>query len=194
MAEEHLSGEFSYSAILGMDNAKDALAVALVSPGIKTVLIRGVSGSAKTTLVRSLSETFGMRVVNIPPNTGESEIFGGIDLEKTVTEGRRLFKEGLISRSEGGFLHADDANLMHRPTLNSILEAVSSGRVLVERDGISRSYPCDTKFVATVNISESELDGHLLDKFDVCVSLETIRRRGDQVRDSAEEDQLRCRP
>ena len=157
-----------------MDLAKDALAVALVSPEIRTVLIRGVSGSAKTTLVRSVPGAFGKYLVNIPPNTNESQIFGGIDLEKTVVEGRRHFSEGLITRANGGLLHADDVNLMHRPVLNSILESVINGRVLVERDGMSCSYSCDTKFLATMNISESELDSHILDKFDICVGLETI--------------------
>ncbi len=174
MAEERLNGAFSYSAILGMDLAKDALAVALVSPEIRTVLIRGVSGSAKTTLVRSVPGTFGKHIVNIPPNTNESQIFGGIDLEKTVVEGSRHFSEGLISRANGGILYADDVNLMYRPILNSILESVINGKVLVERDGISCEYSCDTKFLATMNISESELDGHILDKFDICISLETI--------------------
>jgi len=157
-----------------MDLAKDALAVALVSPEIRTVLIRGVSGSAKTTLVRSVPGTFGKHIVNIPPNTNESQIFGGIDLEKTVVEGSRHFSEGLISRANGGILYADDVNLMYRPILNSILESVINGKVLVERDGISCEYSCDTKFLATMNISESELDGHILDKFDICISLETI--------------------
>ncbi|MDD4244763.1 MAG: VWA domain-containing protein [Candidatus Methanomethylophilaceae archaeon] len=174
MAEERLNGSFSYSAILGMDLAKDALAVALVSPEIKTVLIRGVSGSAKTTLVRSVPGTFGKHLVNIPPNTNESQIFGGIDLEKTVVEGRRHFSEGLITRANGGLLHADDVNLMYRPVLNSILESVINGKVLVERDGISSDYSCDTKFLATMNISESELDSHILDKFDICIGLEAI--------------------
>ncbi len=157
-----------------MNLAKDALAVALVSPEIRTVLIRGVSGSAKTTLVRSVPGTFGKHIVNIPPNTNESQIFGGIDLEKTVVEGSRHFSEGLLSRANGGILHADDVNLMYRPILNSILESVINGKVLVERDGISCEYSCDTKFLATMNISESELDSHILDKFDICISLETI--------------------
>ena len=141
MAEERLNGAFSYSAILGMDLAKDALAVALVTPEKRTVLIRGVSGSAKTTLIRSLPGTFGKHIVNIPPNTNESQIFGGIDLEKTVVEGKRSFSEGLISRANGGILHADDVNLMYRPILNSILESVMNGRCWWK----GTAYPVNTR-------------------------------------------------
>ena len=51
-----------------MDDAKHAILCACVNRNLRTVLIRGGPGSAKTVLARSVGGLTGMNVVNLPLN------------------------------------------------------------------------------------------------------------------------------
>ena len=78
---------FPFSAVYGMDDAKRAIECALVNPRIRTVLIRGGPGSAKTVLARAAGRFSGKRLVNIPLNVTEEQLFGGMDIDATIREG-----------------------------------------------------------------------------------------------------------
>ncbi len=166
MPQDHLS--FPFSAVYGMDDAKNAILCACVNPGIRTVLIRGGPGSAKTVLARSVGTLTGRSVVNLPLNATEEQIFGGMDIEGTIRTGRPAMNPGILSRADGAVLYIDDVNLMDQRVLASILDCVASGRVILEREGISGEYRCETLLIATMNPSDSDLSSHLLDRFDLC--------------------------
>ncbi|MCQ2070566.1 MAG: VWA domain-containing protein [archaeon] len=157
-----------FTAVVGMDDCKKALECALVSPHVKTVLIRGGTGAAKTVLSRSLSGISGKKVVNCPPNIGEEELFGGLDVEATVSEGRPVMRKGLLSRADGNILYVDDIDLMERSVLSGLLTATIDRDVVVERGPISSRYRVDTVLVATINPMDSDLSDHMLDRFDLC--------------------------
>ena len=55
-----------FSAVYGMDDSKRAILCSVVNPRIRTVLIRGGAGSAKTVLSRAAGALTGKKVVNIP--------------------------------------------------------------------------------------------------------------------------------
>ena len=78
-----------------------------------------------------------MNVVNLPLNASEEQIFGGMDIEETVRQGRPVMNEGVLSRADGGILYVDDVNLMDQRVLASVLDCVDSGRVILEREGVS---------------------------------------------------------
>lgn len=186
MDQEHLN-HFPFSAVLNADEAKKAIRCFLVSPYVRTVLIRGVSGSAKTTLVRSVAGICGKKLVNLPLNATEGQIIGSLDIEGTISSGERKVLPGLISRADGNILYADDANLLDRHVLSGILKAALGGETVAEREGMSWSYRSDLKFIATMNTSEDPPDAHIMDMFDICVSIgntdseearyEVVRRR-----------------
>ena len=159
---------FPFSAVYGMDDAKRAILCTLVQPTLRTVLIRGGPGSAKTVLSRAAGELAGKKVVNIPLNVTEEMLFGGMDAEATMREGRPVMQKGLLSRADGCILYADDVNLLDQRILASLLDCVLSGRVVVEREGVSGSYHCDTLLIATMNPDDSDISSHLLDRFDLC--------------------------
>lgn len=165
------SGEFPFPAVIGVEEAKKALMIALVSDRVRTVLIQGTTGSAKTTLVRSLPGICGRNVVNLPVGTNDDQIFGTIDIEKTLLSGERVIQAGILEKSNGNILHADDVNLMDSAVLDQLLESVINGKAVLEKEGIGREYECDTVFVGTMNISEAPMHPHLLDRFDICVRL-----------------------
>lgn len=159
---------FPFSAVLGMEDAKRAMLCGAVSPGIRTVLIRGGKGSAKTVLARSAGCLLGIGVVNVPVNVSEEQLFGGMDVEATIREGHPVMQRGLLSRADGRILYVDDVNLMDQRVLSSLLDCVSTGRVVLEREGVSGEYGCDTLLVATMNPEDSDISPHLLDRFDLC--------------------------
>ena len=159
---------FPFSAVCGMDDAKRAIECAAVNPTIRTVLIRGGPGSAKTVLSRAAGALTGRRVVNVPLNVTEEMLFGGMDAEATIREGRAVMQKGLLSQADGGILYVDDVNLLDQRVLASLLDCVLGGLVRVEREGVSGEYSCDTLLIATMNPEDSDISSHLLDRFDLC--------------------------
>jgi magnesium chelatase subunit D len=170
------SGPLPFTAILGMDDAKRALVCAAACPGVRGVLIRGGCGSGKTVLVRALAGMLpGTKAVTVPQNVTEEQLFGCLDLDSALKDGTMQMQESLIQRASGGFLCIDDVNLFDRRVMTSLMNAVASGEVLVEREGLSASYGCDVTVVATVNTSEPRIDSKLADCFDICVTVPGCR-------------------
>ena len=145
--------------------------IALVSDDVRTVLIQGNTGSAKTTLVRALSDVSDREVINLPLGTNDDQIFGVIDMEEALVSGERRMMPGILEKSDLNILHADDVNLIDHSILDQLLEAVTRQKVLVEREGVSREYPCRSTFIGTMNVSENPISPHLLDRFDICVRI-----------------------
>ncbi|MDO5852563.1 MAG: VWA domain-containing protein [Thermoplasmata archaeon] len=166
MPEGDLS--FPFAAVYGMEDAKRAVLCAAVNPSIRTVLLRGGPGSAKTVLSRAAGGLTGKRVVNVPLNVTEEMLFGGMDAEATLRDGSPVMQRGLLARADGGILYVDDVNLMDQRVLAALLDCVASGRVIVEREGVSGEYSCDTLMIATMNPEDSDISPHLLDRFDLC--------------------------
>ena len=156
---------FPFTAIVGMDDGKRALECALINPNIKAVLLRGGSGSAKTTLARAAAGITDKEIVNCPLNVTDEQLFGGIDIEEAMKTGTTKLQPGLLAKADDNILYIDDVNLMDRGMLAGILDAVSTGSVHVERGPISASYGCDTTLVATMNPEDSDLSSHVLDRF-----------------------------
>ena len=167
-----------FSAVVGMDDCKRALECALVNPNIRTVLLRGGSGSAKTTLARAAAGITDRDIINCPLNITDEQLFGGIDVEEAIKTGKAVMQKGLLSKADGNILYIDDVNLMDRGMLAGILDAVSTGTVHVERGPISSSYRCDTTLIATMNPSDTDLSSHMLDRFDLCAYIPEIDEKG----------------
>lgn len=169
---------YPFSAIVGQEHAKEALLCSLVNDTIGTVLIIGVPGSAKSTLARSL-ETIsrGKKVITIPQNITLDRLIGAIDLETAVNTGTVRVSKGLLEQGHNQILYADNVNLLDRAILGSILAASESGKVVLEREGLSHEATTRFTFIATMSPAEGGLSQGLMDRFDLCVSLEPITDR-----------------
>ena len=186
---------FPFTAVLGMDDAKRAMQCILVNPNLKTVMIRGGQGTAKTVLARSIGHISGKSIINIPVNISEEQLFGGMDIDETVRTGKVCMQPGLLSKADGNILYVDDVNLMDQRILMTLLNSVLDGRVVVEREGVSAEYCVDTVLIATMNPSDSDVSSHILDRFDLCAyasfpdeedkRAEILRRNADFQKDPA---------
>ncbi len=186
---------FPFTAVLGMDDAKRAMECILVNPSLRTVMIRGGQGSAKTVLARSVGRISGKKIINVPVNVSEEQLFGGMDIDATIKQGKAVVQPGLLSRADGNIVYVDDVNLMDQRILMSLLNSVIDGRVVLEREGVSAEYSVDTVLIATMNPTDSDVSSHVLDRFDLCAystfpddeeqRAEILRRNADFQRDPA---------
>lgn len=164
-----------FAAIVGQEQAKKALLIALINSKAGGLLIGGKKGTAKTTLVRSSKELIAPQsMVEVPLNVTEDMLFGSIDIEYAVSKGKRRFLPGILGRADGNILYIDEANLLRQELLMAILDANIAGFNHVERDGISYSQPVHYTVIGTMNTQEGTLPSHLLDRFGMYVDVDNI--------------------
>ncbi len=173
---------FPFAAITGQDELKLCLILNAVNPGTGGVLVRGEKGTAKSTAVRSMAELMpGADVVTLPLNATEDRVAGGIDFNRTVREGRKVFMPGLLHRAHKGILYVDEINLLDDHIVDIILDAASAGENRVEREGISFCHRSEFILVGTMNPEEGSLRPQLLDRFGLCVEVVSRKDPDDRV-------------
>ncbi|WP_374474400.1 VWA domain-containing protein [Williamsia sp. DF01-3] len=168
---------FPFSAVVGQEQLKLALILAAIAPSIGGVLIRGEKGTAKTTVVRALGpllparDDTGASVVELPIGATEDRVVGSLDLQKILSEGEKAFTPGLLANADGGVLYIDEVNLLADHLVDVLLDAAATGRVVIERDGVSHTQAARFVLVGTMNPEEGELRPQLLDRFGLAVDV-----------------------
>jgi magnesium chelatase subunit D len=158
-----------------MEDVKKALECAVVDDDILGVLIKGPTGTAKSVLVRSFVDMLPDKdIVSIPQNVTDEQLFGGLDIEDAIISGKMTIKGGTLQRADNNILYLDNVNLFDPKTLNSILEYAGSGKVIVEREGVSAEYDLRTTIIATMDPAEQALPDSIADRFDICVQSYTV--------------------
>lgn len=161
---------FPFSAVLGQDRIKRALILNMINPYIGGVLISGEKGTAKSTLVRGISAAVhNIDVVELPLNITEDRLVGSIDIKKAIRYGEKQFERGVLYKAHGQVLYVDEINLLSEHIVNILLEVLSTGTNVVEREGISCSHPSSFILVGSMNPEEGILRPQLLDKFGLYV-------------------------
>lgn len=161
---------FPFSAIVGQDNIKKALILNIINPNIKGVLISGEKGTAKSTLVRGISDIMGdMDIINLPLNITEDRLVGSIDINKAIKDGAKFLDEGILKKAHNQILYIDEVNLLSDYIVNILLEVSSSNINIIEREGISHSHPSNFVLVGSMNPEEGVLRSQFIDRFGLYV-------------------------
>ena len=169
-------------AVVGQEQAKKALLIALVNQKAGGLLIGGAKGTAKSVLARSCEELAGGRqLLTLPLNVTEDMLFGSIDIEYAVSLGEKRFSPGLLARATDNILYIDEANLLRQELLTAVLDANSAGVNNVERDGISCSHAVRTTIIATMNPEEGTLPPHILDRFGMYADVQALTEVQERV-------------
>ncbi|MBR1591058.1 MAG: VWA domain-containing protein [Acidaminococcaceae bacterium] len=176
-----MSGYFNYypfAAVVGQEQAKRAILIALVNQKAGGLLISGVTGTAKSVLVRGAAALSGERaLLNLPLNVTEDMLFGSIDLEYAVAKGERRFEPGLLGRADGNVLYIDEVNLLRPELLTAVLDINIAGENRVERDGISFTHKAEYTVIGTMDPREGVLPNHILDRFGLFAETENLKEK-----------------
>lgn len=152
-----------------------------------------------------------VRLVELPVGASDDRVTGSLKLDSVLRDGRVELEPGLLARAHRGLLYVDEVNLLHDHLVDLLLDAAATGRVSVERDGVSAEHASRFVLIGTMNPEEGELRPQLLDRFgltvevaaprDPALRVEVVRRRmafdadpeGFTSRWATEQDLLRAR-
>ena len=115
-----------------------------------------------------------MRVIELPINASEDRVVGSIDMEAAMRTGARRFQPGVLADANRNLLYVDEVNLLDDHLVDVLLDAAAMGVNVVEREAISIVHPAHFILVGTMNPEEGELRPQLLDRFGLCVEVETL--------------------
>jgi len=116
-------------------------------------------------------------VVELPLNASEDRVVGSIDIEAALKMGQKVFQPGILARAHRAILYVDEVNLLDDHIVDLLLDVAVTGVNLVEREGVSYAHPCRFILAGTMNPEEGELRPQLLDRFGLCVEIQTERAR-----------------
>jgi magnesium chelatase subunit I len=174
VAEKPIFSLLPFSRIVGQQELGDLLQVAYVM-GTKVggVLVSGERGTAKSTIVRSFAAMMNDKLpVTLPINATDDRVVGGWDID-ALLEGNPKPKLGLLQQAHNGMLYIDEVNLLDDHIINLILDAVSTGVLNNQHEGMDDS-TVDISFmlVGTMNPDEGALRPQLLDRFGLFVPVQ----------------------
>jgi magnesium chelatase subunit D len=159
-----------------MDQAKRALLLLAVDPGLRGILLAGGPGLAKSVLARAFrsvlpgvgatherqpaSDPEQPPFVEVPLSVTEDRLLGGLDIGRTLASGRRQANPGLLAQADGSILYVDEINLLDPSAANHIAMALETGFIRLEREGISATVPTHFLLIGTYDPEEGQ--GHAL--------------------------------
>ncbi len=115
-----------------------------------------------------------IRFVDLPVSATEDRVVGTLDIEKAIKRGEKHFEAGVLGAANQGLLYVDEVNLLDDHVVDLLLDSAAMGVNVVEREGISFAHPSRFIFVGTMNPEEGDLRPQLLDRFALCVDIQSI--------------------
>jgi magnesium chelatase subunit D len=151
-----------------------------VNPALSGAAMAAMVGSGKSTLARAFAALLpeGSPFVELPLNTTEDRLIGGLDLEATLATGRRIVEPGLMAKAHGGALYIDGMNLLDKGVVAQLLAVMAAGVVRVEREGLSAVHPAKFVLIGTYDASDGDMPRSLLDRMGLIVPFTALTDAG----------------
>ena len=166
---------YPFTAVVGQEQAKRALLLALVNPRTGGLLISGNRGTAKSVLVRAAAPfTPTGSLVELPLGATDDMVFGSLDVDAVLRDGERRLRHGLLHRAAHTLIYMDEVNLLREEVLKSVLESASAGMFSLERDGVSAVEEISCLPVGTMDPAEGVLSPVLLDSFGMFAAMDDV--------------------
>ncbi|PMP96102.1 MAG: hypothetical protein C0169_04790, partial [Thermodesulfobacterium geofontis] len=149
-----------FPELIGNYHAKLALILNLIDQKCGGVLLIGKRGVGKSLLLKLFKKflnLFNLSYIEIPLNVTEENLIGGIDIEKTLEKGIKVYQEGLLEKAKNSYVFIEEINLLPTEYLSLIFQT-------------SYNYT----IIATMNPEEGSISPHFLDKMGMCVYMERI--------------------
>ena len=121
------------------DAALAAALLAIDPPGLGGAAVRAGCGPARDrwmTLLRELLPA-GAPVRRIPPHIEDDRLLGGLDLAASLAIGRPLAQRGILAECDGGIAILSMAERVDAGIAARLGQALDTGKVAVERDGLT---------------------------------------------------------
>ncbi len=172
---------FPFCAIVKQNDIKEAIILNLINPKIGGVLIDGPGGTAKSMLAESVKDIADRDFVKLPLNISEDRLTGSIDLEKTFESGEVCKEKGVLERADGGILFIDDVDLLTDNISDILINVLSTGELILERDGISDRNPCNFIMIGTMNSEKNQIRKGIVDYFGLYAKAEVLNTPADRT-------------
>ena len=151
-----------FASVVGQPLGKRALLLLAVEPRLGGLLMASPSGTGKGRLVKAFAfllealkpEDREAALVRVPLGVSEDRLLGGLSPEPATAGPRWRYREGLLARADRGVLQVDHINLLPESSLRAIASALDSGRVRVEREGVSTSHAARFTLLGTYDPAE----------------------------------------
>lgn len=171
----HKPDVYPFCAIVGQDRARKALLLHAVNPLLQGVLLTGAPGTAKTTLVRGVSELLPDRTaIGIPLHVDEERLFGGLDVAHAIRSGERRTVAGLLAEADGQVVTIDDADRLPEKLLGAILSTAESGSCEGGRMGALDLRPSRFWLYGTMSAGDGKPVPGMIGRWGLYVRLDTV--------------------
>lgn len=128
-----------------------ARAIFAVDPaGLGGVALRALAGPVRERWLAGLAALLppDRAVRRLPLHATDERLLGGLDLTATLRAGRPVGQRGLLAEVDGGVVVAAMAERLSPTTTARLAAVLDTGRVALERDGLSEAYPARLGLVA----------------------------------------------
>ncbi len=127
--------------------ADAALAATLFAIGgtrLGGMVVRAWPGPPRDAVVAWVraSLSSGAPLLRVPSHVAEEQLLGGLNLGRTLREGRLVVEKGILGRADGGVLVVATAERLDPGVTGHLCRALDSGVARLERNGVAASIPC----------------------------------------------------
>ena len=185
---------YPFAAVVGHELVKRSLLLLAIEPELRGLLISSSAGVEISWLAKALGGLMQANAVDahqsgfveLPINITEDQLLGALDLERTISNGKRELSPGLLARANGQIVVANDINLLDPGIATHLAQAVDYRKVQVEREGVCATHDADFELVGIFNSSEGSPNPLLRDRVALIVDVTAESELADDKAEAVE--------